>query len=102
MWLGRRAKRLGRGVEGYNSDVGVRFYRRDAEGPEITRRKRNSSLRFVCALCVSAVSLFAQQAGLEARARELKARGDASGALALYQQADPKPARVLDEIGFLL
>src|SRR5881394_663388 len=42
---------------------------------------------------------------LEARAAELKARGDASGALAVWQQAaakDAKSPRIQDEIGFLL
>ena len=42
---------------------------------------------------------------LESRARDLKARGDAAGALAAWEQAsalDPKSARIQDEIGFLL
>ena len=44
----------------------------------------------------------AQISDIEARARELKARGDAAGALALLSRRDPKSARVQDEIGFLL
>src|SRR5580765_2976296 len=42
---------------------------------------------------------------LESRALELKARGDAAGALAAWEQAailDPRSARIQDEIGFLL
>jgi len=42
---------------------------------------------------------------LEARGTALKAKGDAAGALAVYQQAaalDPKSARLADEVGFLL
>src|SRR5262249_59999938 len=41
---------------------------------------------------------------IESRALELKARGDAAGALAAWEQAaelDPKSARIQDEIGFL-
>src|SRR5258708_13737464 len=44
-------------------------------------------------------------AQLEARARELKARGDAAGSLEAWQKAaalDPKSAGIQDEIGFLL
>src|SRR5437763_9670800 len=43
--------------------------------------------------------------GQEARALELKARGDAAGALAAWEkaaEANPKSARIQDEIGFLL
>ena len=42
---------------------------------------------------------------MEARAAAAKARGDAAGALAAYEEAaalDPKSARLQDEIGFLL
>ena len=42
---------------------------------------------------------------LESRATELKARGDAAGALVAWRQAaalDTKSARIQDEIGFLL
>src|SRR5579884_2753230 len=42
---------------------------------------------------------------IESRAAELKAKGDAAGALAAYENAaalDPKSARYQDEIGFLL
>src|ERR1700691_5909682 len=42
---------------------------------------------------------------LESRAAALKAAGDATGALAAYQEAatlDPKSPRYQDEIGFLL
>src|SRR5258707_15892041 len=42
---------------------------------------------------------------LESRAMALKAKGDAAGALAVYQEAatrDPKSPRYQDEIGFLL
>ena len=44
-------------------------------------------------------------AQLEARARELKSRGDAAGSLAAWEKAaalDPKSAAIQDEIGFLL
>src|ERR1051326_8964228 len=44
-------------------------------------------------------------AQIEAHAAQLKARGDAAGALAEWQKAaalDPKSARIQDEIGFLL
>src|SRR5947209_5712167 len=42
---------------------------------------------------------------IESRAVELKAKGDAAGALAAYQEAaalEPKSAHFQDEIGFLL
>src|SRR5579859_6384992 len=58
-------------------------------------------------MAVLLVSANAQQtsAQWQARARELKARGDAAGSLAAWQKAaelDPKSAAIEDEIGFLL
>src|SRR5579871_6324469 len=53
-------------------------------------------------------SLAAAQDNVEAvltQARDLKAKGDAAGALAAFQQAgtlDPQSAAIQDDIGFLL
>src|SRR5215471_14174655 len=66
----------------------------------------------ICALfwsIVIAVSASGQETReslkqIESRALELKAHGDAAGALAVWEQAavlDPKSARIQDEIGFL-
>ena len=79
--------------------MGVKIRRGDAE----TQRRRHVFSAVSLRLCVSALSSVGSAlTDIEARARELKARGDAAGALALYEQADPKSARVQDEIGFLL
>src|SRR4030095_8905533 len=59
---------------------------------------------------IIAESVFSQETRetlkqFESRALELKARGDAAGALAAWDKAaalDPKSARIQDEIGFLL
>src|SRR5437762_8232323 len=63
---------------------------------------------FICVhLWLNSFLLFGQQtaAQIEAKAVELKNRGDAVGALAEWQKAaalDPKSARIQHEIGFLL
>ena len=63
--------------------------------------------RWLCLFLCSLAALPGQETlpQLEARARELKARGDASGSLEAWQKAatlDPKSAPIQDEIGFLL
>ena len=63
--------------------------------------------RWIClVVCFQFVTLAAATLEeLESRATSLKAAGDATGALAVYQEAatlDPKSARYQDEIGFLL
>ena len=56
-------------------------------------------------LAATAVMSLAADSGLRAQAAALKARGDAAGALALFEQvavAEPRAADVRDEAGFLL
>ena len=57
-------------------------------------------------LILASAGLFAADLSeVESRAAALKAKGDAAGALAAYEEAaslDPKSARFQDEIGFLL
>jgi len=58
-------------------------------------------LLWLCAVCHAADSV--QE--LEDRGAALKAKGDAAGAMAVYQEAarlDPQSAHLQDEVGFLL
>src|ERR1700683_2800812 len=66
------------------------------------RRNRRCLILVVCFHLACAAATLEE---IEARASTLKAAGDATGALAAYQEAatlDPKSPRYQDEIGFLL
>src|SRR3981081_3064852 len=62
-------------------------------------------MRLVVLLSLLTISGAETLQQMEQRARQLKAQGDAAGALAAFEKAaalDPKSAKLQDEIGFLL